>query len=192
MVAVLETRLRQRIDLLERQRHLWSPFEIAAEYAIARHAEIEGGLGRLFNHPGAMFLGQRQHAEDATDTSWPVVPVDVITDGADRRPDAHGRFEERHRFRRRAARTCSRRSCPVFGSSRRTKRSSTTRRRAGRCSPVGCRSTPPRPPRGHRGVRCGRRAVVAKRLERQRAERGPLLGKHGRDLALRGAVRIES
>jgi hypothetical protein len=81
----------ERIDLLERQRHRWAAFEIAAEEAIRRHAELESGFGGVFDDGGAVFLRQRERAEDATDAGFPFMPVDVIADRADRRPSQRSR-----------------------------------------------------------------------------------------------------
>ena len=45
----------ERVDLPEGERHGWPAFEIAAKEAIRRHAEIEGGLGRIVDDRGAVF-----------------------------------------------------------------------------------------------------------------------------------------
>ncbi len=129
--------------------------------------------------------------------------MDVIADRADRGPDAHGGFKQRHGLRRCAAwavgvrnpvppagrRTCSRRSWPVLGSSRRTKKVVPLH--------VDAAADPPRrrPVVGrvdfHASIEvhgADGEAVIPKRLERQCAERRLLLGKHRGDLTFRRAV----
>ena len=68
-------------------------------------AEIEGRLGGVLDDGRAVFLGQRQHPEDATDTAGAVMVMDVIDDGADGGTEAVGGGQQRERFRWGAART---------------------------------------------------------------------------------------
>ena len=77
----------------ERERHGGPAFQIAAKEAIRWYAEIEGGLRGIFDDGGPVFLGQREDTEDPTDARFTLVPMDVIADRADRRPNAHGGFE---------------------------------------------------------------------------------------------------
>ncbi len=188
----------------ERQRGRGPAFEIAAEKAIRRHAELEGGLRGVFGRGRAVFLGQRQHAEDAADTGGALVRVDVIADGVQIRPgmpragpgapasspaSASVDPASAMRCQPRGARTCSRSSWPVFGSSSRTRRS------------FHCTCDALADPAGRRPVVGGldfdaaiemhgahAEAVIAKRLDRQRLQRGLLLGKHRGDLAFGRAV----
>ena len=153
----------------------------------------------------AVFLREREHAEDPADTAGgAVVLMDVSADRADgrarRSPRAPsrasvgggvrvGRSRRRCDASRAGARRCSRSSCPVFGSMQPHVQvvplhldalPDPARRRA-----VVRRLDFDAAIEMHRAVA---EAVVAKRLERQRPERRPFLGKHHGDLALRGAV----
>jgi hypothetical protein len=150
-----------------------------------------------------MFLRQRQHAEDAPDAGFPFMPVDVIADGARRGADAQGRVEQRHGLRRGAPRAID------VGDPVPAARGShvLAQQLAGlgieqaddEIVPLHVDATPD--PAGRRAVvrgldfhapiqmhRPDAEAVIAKWLERQRAERRLLLDKDRSDLALRRAV----
>ena len=64
----------------KRERHGWPALEIAAQEAIGRHAEIEGSLGGVFDDGRPVFLGEREHTEDATDARFPFMSMDVIAE----------------------------------------------------------------------------------------------------------------
>src|SRR5688500_7056941 len=129
--------------------------------------------------------------------------MDVIADGADRGPDAHRGFEQRYRLRRRASGAIS------IGDPVPAARGShmLAQELAGRGIEqtheeivplhIDAPSDPARRGAVVRGLDfyaaievhgAGPEAVIAKRLERQRAERRLLLGKHHGDLTLRRAV----
>ena len=78
----------ERVDLAERQRHRQTAFEIAPQKAIGRDAEIERGFGGVVDDGRAMFLREREDAEDAADAGGAVVLMDVVADDADGRPGA--------------------------------------------------------------------------------------------------------
>ena len=134
---------------------------------------------------------------------FPVVPMDVIADGADRGPDAHGRFEQRHGLRRRASRAIgigdpvpAARGAHVLAQELAGLRIEQADEEVVPLH-VDATTDPARRRAVVRGLDlhaaiemhgADAEAVIAKRLERQRAERGLLLGKHRGDLAFRRAV----
>ncbi len=69
------------------QRSLFQlPFpRYALQEAVGGHAEVERGVGGLFDDGGTVLLGEPEDAEDAAATGGPVVTVDVVADGGDRR-----------------------------------------------------------------------------------------------------------
>jgi len=183
--------------------HRGPAFEIAAEEAIRRHAEIEGGLRGVFDDGRPMFLGERQHTEDAVHTGFPFMTVDVIADGVDRWPECAGRPQASPPSSAACVAAGRRRRCGASPAARAHARAaaarssgradgqrgrSTARRHDDRSSQAVSRSTRRRPRHSHRGAPADTEAVIAKRFERERAERRLLLSKHRGDLALRGAM----
>ena len=153
--------------------HRRTALEILAEEAIGRDAEVERGLGGVLDDRGAVFLRERQDAEHPPDAGRAFVVVD---DGADRadatapavvaRPRSAsvvggvraGRSASWMRCQPRGARRCSRSSCPVFGSSRRT------------CRSFHCTWTPLTDPAGRRAVVGGLDFDAAIEMDRALAE----------------------
>jgi hypothetical protein len=70
----------ERIDLPEGKRHGRVPFEITAQKAIRRDLQFQRRLGGVIGGGRAVFLGQRQDAEDAPDAGGTIVLVDLGAD----------------------------------------------------------------------------------------------------------------
>lgn len=65
--------------MAERQGRRQSTFEVPAEEVVGRYAEIERRFGRVIDDGRAVFLGEREHAEDAA----PTVSVKARVNGSD-------------------------------------------------------------------------------------------------------------
>ena len=123
------------VDLPQRERRRGPAVEVAPHEPIGGEPEFEGGVGGLFDDGGTVLSGEGEDAEDAADAGGAVVAVDVVADGGDggtgrawRRRAGRGSWAECGRAgpgprcdaSPEGARRCSRRSCPVRGSSKRT------------------------------------------------------------------------
>ena len=75
-VAIQRELADERIDLPKRQRR--PALQIAAHKAVARGTDFERRLGSLFDRWRAVFLGELQDAEDATNRRWAVIAVDDL------------------------------------------------------------------------------------------------------------------
>ncbi len=75
----------ERVDLAQREGRRWPAVEVALQEAVGGHAEFERGGGGLFDDGGTVLLGEGEDAEDAADAGGPVVTVDVVAEGGDRR-----------------------------------------------------------------------------------------------------------
>jgi len=193
----------QGIDLDQRERERWTALDVLADEAIGEHADVHGRLGGVIHDGDAVLLRERQDAENLPDAVRAGVRLDVPTDGADVRAGRGGAREQRHRRGRRARRAIGlgntmlaprgpqvlseelpglrvhesdMQIVPLHGEA--------LANPPGRCAVV-------------RGVHLdtaiemdGPRAeaVVAKRLDGERPEGGPLFGKHHADLSFRRPV----
>ena len=90
----------ERVDLAQRQRRQGPAVEVALQEAVGGHAEVERGGGGLFDDDGTVLLGEGEDAEDAADAGGPVVTVDVVADGGDRRAGALGGRQQGEGLRR--------------------------------------------------------------------------------------------
>ena len=193
----------ERVHLPERGRRRGLPLEVAAHEAVRGHAQVERGACGGGDDRRPALLRQREHTEDAADRHGAIVLVDVRAECADRRPRGVRGGEERDGLGRRARRPI--RLGDAMPPARRAAMLAHELARRGIEEPHRdvrpLHLELPTDPAQRRAV-VGRLdfdaavevhgphavAVVAKRLERDRPQGGPLLGKHGGDLALRGAV----
>src|ERR1035438_3358263 len=82
-VAILSQFADKRIDLPQAQRSLRAAFQIAAHESVLAHAQFQcRGAGLIASHT-AVFLGQREHAQDAANSRLGLTMVDRVADGAD-------------------------------------------------------------------------------------------------------------
>ena len=118
------------VDLAQREGRDGPAVEVAPQEAVGGHAEFEGGGGSLFGDGGTVLPGEGEDAEDAADPGGPVVTVDVVADGGDRRAGplgggAQGRGSSAGCGRASLGPRCdaspaARAGWPVWGSSSRT------------------------------------------------------------------------
>src|SRR6266511_1008763 len=179
------------------------PLEVAPDEAVVGDLELERRGAGVLDHRGAMLLHQPEDAQDAADAELAVAAMDRVAEGADVGAGAGGLREQRQRGGRGARR-------PILGTDRVTPGRLAPvlpqeRARRGmeeadvQAVPLDRQGLPD--PAGRWGVvgildldaavemdRAEAELVVAERLHRQRPERRPLLGEHGRDLALGGAM----
>lgn len=193
----------ERVHLAQGQWHGRPALQVPAEKAIGRHAELEGRLGGLLDDGRAVFLGQRQHAEDPADARRAVVLMDRFADGVDVRARGARAPEQcqRRAWRARRPIVIVDPMPPAWGAQM------LTQELAGfGCQEADVQIVPldldaPADPAGRRAVvrgldlhtavemhRALAVAVIPKRLERERAQGGLLFGKHDGDLPLRGAM----
>ena len=193
----------ERVDLPQRERRDGPTVEVAPPEAVGGRADFKRSGGGVFDDSHAVLSGEREHAEDAADAGGPVVAVDVVTDRGDGRPGPLGGGEQGQGLRRGA---CG----PVLlgdamPAVRRAQVLAEELAGAGVEQPdvgrVPLDVDAPADPAGWRAV-VGRGdfdaaiqvhgavavLVVAKRFERQRAERLAFFSKHGGDLALGRSV----
>ncbi len=193
----------ERIDLPQGQRHGRLPLQVAAEETVRRDAELEGHLRRLVNAGRPVGPGEREDAEDTADPRGTVLLVDLRAHGADRRPRALRPRQQADGGGRGAGRVIRvgdlvppARRTPVFAEE-------LARRRLEQphLEVVPLHREPLPDPARRRPViggvdldtpvemdRAQPEAVVAKRLQGQRAERRLLFSKHHGHLPLRRAV----
>ena len=191
------------IDLAQRQRHWQTAFEIPTEKAVRRHAEIERRFRGVVDDGRAVFLGEGEDAEHAPHPGGAFVLVDVRADGADVHAGRRRASEKRDRAGRRA-----RRPVVVVQTMPAAWRAQMLAQQLPRLRgeqadvqiiPLHLDALPNPAGRGAvvRGLDLDAAIevhgafavpVIAKRFERERPERGLLLGKHHGDLPLRRAV----
>src|SRR2546426_8617292 len=202
-VAVVGELADERVDLAQGERRRRVALEIAPDEAVVGDAELQGGRAAVLDDDGAVLLGEGEDAEDPAHARFPVAAMDRFAERADGRAGSGGAREERHRRRGRAVGL-------IVGVDRVTPASSTAML-AEQFTGGGSEKTDvvivpldgdlaPEPARRrgvvgtgdfHAAVEMDRPRpvlVVAKGLQRQREEMRLLLGEHGGDLALGGAV----
>ena len=193
----------ERVDLAQRQGRAHPAVEVALQEAVDGHAEFERGVGGLFGDGGTLLLAQGEDAEDATDAGVAVVAVDLVTNGGEGGAGALGGGEQGEDLCRGPGGPVpvlyampAPRHAQVFA-----EELAGVRVEQADVGAVPLHVDAAADPAGRRAV-VGRRdldaavemhaavtvLVVAKRLERQRAERRAFLSKHGGDLALGRAV----
>ena len=159
----------------KRQRDRRPALDVFADEAIREDADVERGLRGVVDDGDAVFLREREDAEDLADAVRAAVRVEMCDRATPmRRPGGRRAAEQRERGRAacasadrgssmrcqpRGARRCSRRSCPVFGSISRTCSVVPLHvDAAGRSSPAARRRRRPRLRRSHRDGRCARQS----------------------------------
>ena len=193
----------QGIDLAEGKGRGGVPLEVAADEAVGRGAALQRRGARVVDDGGAVLLDQGEDPEDPPDAGDAVAAVDRLAQRADPGAGAGGPGQERDGGRRRAARLIRWRDGiaagalrPVFAEE--LAGAGVEQAHLAAVPLDGDRPTDPPRRRGVVGaidldaaveVDSARAvAVVAEGLDGEREEGGPLLGEHGGDLALRGAV----
>src|SRR5262249_30240767 len=94
----------ERIHLAQREGNGGSALQISAQEAIARRAQLEGGLGRVFDDRRAVLPGQGEYSQDAAHPHLAVASVDLFAQSADVAAGAVGAVEQSLGALRRAAR----------------------------------------------------------------------------------------
>ena len=73
------------IHLAQRERERWAALEIATDKAIRGDADFERRVSRVLGDCGPVLLRQGEDAENPSDRDGAIVLMDVIAEGADRR-----------------------------------------------------------------------------------------------------------
>jgi hypothetical protein len=87
-IAVVDQFANERVDLP--QGKLWGPFEIATNEAEFVHAHFQRGRAGILDRGGAELLGQREHAQDATNADFSELAINKVAECADVRAGSSG------------------------------------------------------------------------------------------------------
>ena len=189
--------------MLQTQRRLRAALQIAADEAVFLNSHVQRGGAGFIDRCGAVLLGQRENAEDAAHSDLALLAVDGVAESADVRPGA-----ARSPQHLRSAQWCSLGMVLFFDAIPSALLAYVFAQKLPglgieqthvQLIPLHAQHAPD--PAGRRAVVGGfdfdaaiemhdalAVLVIAKRLQRQRQQRGFLFGKHGGDLPLGGAV----
>src|ERR1051325_9521095 len=87
-IAVVDQFANERIDLP--QSELWGTFEVATNEAVLMHSHFESGRRGILDRGGTELLGQREHAQDATNANFSELGIDKVAECTDVRAGASG------------------------------------------------------------------------------------------------------
>jgi hypothetical protein len=87
-IAVVDQFANERVDLP--QSELWGTFEIAPNEAVLMHSYFESGGAGVLDRGGTELLGQREHAQNATNADFSELGINKVAERTDVRAGASG------------------------------------------------------------------------------------------------------
>ena len=80
-IAVVDQFANKRIDLP--QGELWGAFEIATNEAVLVHSHFQSSRAGILDRGGTELLGQREHAQDATNAGFSELAINKVAERTD-------------------------------------------------------------------------------------------------------------